>query len=127
MSEQLPVGSIGWIDITVDDASSLRDFYRDVTGWDCEGHSMGDYEDFVMKDATGTPVAGVCHAKGANAGVPPQWLLYVTVADLQASVAKAKERGAELVSGPRSAGGYGDIAILKDPAGAPFGLYQAKA
>jgi predicted enzyme related to lactoylglutathione lyase len=30
------IGKIGWIDMTVDDANSLRDFYKDVVGWKVE-------------------------------------------------------------------------------------------
>jgi len=33
MSDTNQVGKIGWIDITVDDATGLRDFYKEVVGW----------------------------------------------------------------------------------------------
>ena len=46
MTEQ--TGKIGWIDITVDDAGALRDFYADVVGLRPEPVSMGDYDDFNM-------------------------------------------------------------------------------
>ena len=41
MSEQ--TGKIGWVDMTVDDAAALRDFYADVVGLRPEPVSMGDY------------------------------------------------------------------------------------
>jgi predicted enzyme related to lactoylglutathione lyase len=46
MSEN--IGKIGWIDMTVDDASGLRDFYQQVVGWQVEDTSMGDYSDYTM-------------------------------------------------------------------------------
>lgn len=41
-------GKIGWIDMTVDDADSVRDFYKAVVGWGHEDVSMGDYADYSM-------------------------------------------------------------------------------
>src|SRR5438128_803527 len=42
---------------------------------------MGGYSDFTMSPpGGGAIVAGVCHARGHNADLPPQWLIYVTVA-----------------------------------------------
>jgi predicted enzyme related to lactoylglutathione lyase len=54
------IGKAGWIDISVDDAAGLRDFYANVVGWTPEGVSMGDYEDFTMNTPHGaSPVAGL--------------------------------------------------------------------
>src|SRR5262245_42193861 len=72
------VGKIGWIDLTVGDATRVRDFYEAVVGWKPEGVDMGGYQDFNMtQPATGSAVAGVCHARGVNAGFPAQWMIYV--------------------------------------------------
>ncbi len=124
-TEQKPVmGRIGWIDLTVDDAARVRDFYARVTGWTPEAADMGDYSDFSMLDAAGDPAAGVCHARGANADQPPQWMIYVYVADLDASLAACRAAGGEVVAGPKSHGAA-RFAVIRDPAGAVAGLYQA--
>src|ERR1019366_6647750 len=86
------IGTIGWIDLTIPNAVEVRDFYQAVTGWAVSEVPMGEYSDFCMlpaKDAA--PVAGICHARGPNAEIPPQWLIYITVADLDASVARCLE------------------------------------
>lgn len=126
MTMEKPVmGTIAWCDITVADASSLRDFYAEVTGWRPEPVAMDGYDDFSMvKPETGEPAAGVCHARGVNAAIPPQWLIYITVPDLASSVARALELGAEHISGATEAGDAGGFCVLKDPAGALFALYQ---
>lgn len=118
------LGTIGWTDLTTSDAAGLRDFYADVVGWTSEGCDMGGYEDFVMKAADGAPVTGVCHARGVNADVPPVWLIYVHVADLEAAVARTTAHGGRVVVAPRGAGG-GRMAVIADPAGTVLGLYQA--
>jgi predicted enzyme related to lactoylglutathione lyase len=43
MGDMADVGKIGWIDITVDDAEGLKDFYATVTGWKPERVEMGEY------------------------------------------------------------------------------------
>lgn len=123
MSEQSRAGTIGWIDLTVDNAESVRDFYKAVAGWEAEDVSMGDYSDYSMKPPGGEPVAGVCHARGGNANLPPVWMIYIVVADLDASVARVAEHGGAIVAGPMGAGGH-RYAIIKDPAGAMCALYQ---
>jgi predicted enzyme related to lactoylglutathione lyase len=117
-------GSIGWTDLTVPDAEKVRDFYAAVTGWTPSPVSMGDYSDYTMSDAAGNPAAGICHRRGPNADLPPVWLVYIVVADLTAALASCQKQGGEVLSGPRSAGG-GQFAVIRDPAGAIAGLYQA--
>ncbi len=124
MSSNENVGEIGWIDISVEDASGLQDFYAQVTGWQPEATSMGDYDDFTMKTPnSGTAVAGVCHARGSNAELPPQWLIYITVADVNASAAKCTEQGGKLIVPPRPMGSA-RFCVIEDPAGAVAALYQ---
>jgi len=119
------VGKIGWIDLTVGDAPRVRDFYEAVVGWKPEGVDMGGYQDFNMtQPATGSPVAGVCHARGVNAGFPAQWMIYVTVADLEASVRKVSELGGALVRPITGLGGQGRFAIVRDPEGAVCALFE---
>ena len=48
MAGNADIGRIGWIDISVDDARGLRDFYAKVVGWKPEDVSMGEYDDFNM-------------------------------------------------------------------------------
>lgn len=123
MTSPVP-GSVGWLDLTVEDAPRLRDFYSAVVGWKAEDVPMGGYSDWVMADpATGEPRAGVCHSRGGNAGLPPVWLVYVVVADLDASLAAARALGGELLSGPKAMG-EDRYAVVQDPAGATFALWQ---
>ena len=118
-------GTIGWRDLTVDNAEQLRDFYSEVAGWRSEPLSMGDYDDYVMLAPGGEAgIAGVCHARGPNANIPPQWLIYINVENLDASVGKVLELGGEIVDGPRPLG-EGRFAVIQDPAGAVCGLIEA--
>ena len=125
MGEQTPpVGAVMWRDLTVGNAAQVRDFYAAVAGWTAAAVDMGGYEDYsMMVPATGETVAGICHARGSNAKVPPQWLIYITVADVDASARRCVELGGAVLDGPRAMGG-GRFAVIRDPAGAVAALYR---
>ncbi|MGQ0838120.1 VOC family protein [Actinokineospora sp.] len=121
-----PVGKVVGFDLTVADADGVRDFYAAVVGWKPEGLDMGGYNDYFMMGAGGTFEAGVCHARGGNADLPPQWLAHVVVDDLDASLAKVVELGGSVVAGPKGEGND-RYCVIKDPAGAVISLRAAGA
>ena len=124
-SEKPPIGSIGWCDLTVGGADAVRDFYRDVVGWTSTDVDMGGYADYVMSQPfNGAATTGVCWARGANAGLPPVWLVYFVVASLETSLVQVRERGGKVLRKPASSGG-GRFAVVRDPAGAVCALYEA--
>lgn len=125
MSDNSQVGKIGWIDMTVDDADGVRDFYKRVVGWGSEDVSMGDYSDYSMTlPDSGDAVSGICHARGGNAGLPGGWLIYITVADVEASAAACTANGGEVLLEPKGLAG-GRFCIIRDPSGATAALFQS--
>ncbi len=119
MSDKPVTGTVGWFDLTVEDADGVRDFYREVVGWAASPLSMGDYNDYVMASADGTPVSGVCHARGANAGLPAQWLMYVNVEDIEASTAAVEKLGGALITPSKLQKGM-DLIVLSRILQEPF-------
>ncbi len=125
MSKQ-QVGSIEWHDLTVNDASGLKDFYQKVVGWDTSPVSMGGYSDFNCNQPdSGTTVAGICHARGPNQDLPAQWLMYVRVANVTRSIAQVITLGGQVITGPKPFGDD-DIVVIQDPAGAVMALVGAR-
>lgn len=119
------VGTVLWMDLTVPDAQKVRDFYSAVVGWQADALPMDGYDDYVMKaPGTGAGVAGICHARGDNKNQPPQWLIYITVADLDASLRTVGERGGKIVVPRRGSAEMGWFAVIEDPAGAVATLFQ---
>jgi predicted enzyme related to lactoylglutathione lyase len=115
-------GRIVWTDLTVPDAERLRDFYAAVVGWRPEPVDMGGYSDFnMMPPGCEEPVAGVCFSRKTNASMPPYWLIYVAVANLDESVDHCRRLGGAVVDGPRGMGEQ-RFCVVQDPAGAYMGL-----
>lgn len=122
-SEQIR-GAIEWQDLTVANADALRDFYSQVAGWTSQPLDMGGYDDYVMMTSDGGQVvAGICHARGSNANLPPQWMVYINVDDIEASVSRCVELGGEIIDGPRAIG-EGEFCVIRDPAGAVCALIK---
>lgn len=120
-----PLGSIAWKDLTVPNAEEVKNFYCEVAGWTAQAHNMGDYDDYVMMPSSGEePAGGICHAKGTNANIPPQWLMYITVEDVQKSADTCVELGGKILDGPKKMDGK-DFCVIQDPAGAIAALYEA--
>lgn len=119
------VGEIAWLDLTVEDAESVRDFYSEVVGWTFSPVDMGGYDDFCMyAPQSGEPSAGVCFARGSNAELPPVWLAYVVVENIDRSVAQCEELGGRVLAGPKDAGSEGKYCVIEDPAGAALALFE---
>jgi predicted enzyme related to lactoylglutathione lyase len=126
MSDAPQPGLVGWVDLTVDNAPEVRDFYRAVIGWEYREVQMDEgYADYSMTTMEGQDVTGICHARGPNEGLPAQWLVYFTVADLDLAISEVRARGGALLRAPfeMDAGRY---AVIRDPAGAVCALFQGK-
>ena len=117
-----PNGNFVWIDLTVPDADSIRDFYCKVAGWTWEALSLGEYNDYMIKNANGEPVAGICHQRGVNQNVPPYWLNYLKVESVNNSLDQCINSGGKLIDGPRKMG-ENTFIIIQAPAGAYVGLF----
>ena len=118
------VGRINWTDLTVPDADGIKDFYARVVGWTVKDHDMGEYQDYEMQSPdSGQTRAGICHTRGMNANLPPQWLVYINVADLEASMASCEELGGRVLAPARDLGS-GRMCVIQDPAGAVAALWE---
>ena len=117
-------GSVAWRDLTVDDAAAVRDFYAEVVGWSASEVDMGGYTDYELRTPAGDIAAGICHARADNAELPPVWLIYVIVEDLDASLSAVRAGGGEVEGPVRGGEGEDRWAVIRHPAGAALALYE---
>ena len=125
-SPESSVGRISWLDLTVSDASTTRDFYRQVVGWSVQDVEMkeGDirYADYNMLVEDRNPAAGICHARGVNVGLPPVWMIYLPVGDLAESLRRVEEEGGKVIKTMQGKDGEYAYAAVQDPMGAYLAL-----
>jgi uncharacterized protein len=118
-------GAITWTDLTVKNADEVKKFYSEVVGWESEPVEMGDYSDFNMKlPDGGEAVAGICHARGVNAALPAQWLVYIIVDDIERSASRCLEMGGKIIAGIKVMGSQGRYCVIEDPSGAVAALFE---
>ena len=124
-----PVGQIYWLDLTVADASPTRDFYRDVVEWSVQEVEIEDggerYIDFNMLRDDGDPEAGVCHARGDNADLPPVWMIYLPVGDLAESLRRVEREGGNGIKTIQGDDGDVVYSVIQDPVGVYLALCPA--
>jgi uncharacterized protein len=113
-------GSFVWSELTSSDPAKSKAFYSAVFGWD-----WGGSDSYPEAKVSGRTVAGLMPRQpDMPAGAPDSWLVYFGTADLDADVKKAAELGASVVAGPAEIPGTGRFAVLIDPQGAAFALFQ---
>lgn len=54
---------------------------------------MGKYNDYNIQNDNADIVAGICHNKGMNQGVPAQWIIYIKVLNISDSIAQCIAKG----------------------------------
>jgi len=115
--DQPKIGAIFWQDLRGDNADEVRDFYSQDVAWMHTDQDMVGCADYNMNDPeSGETVAGICHAKGSNAGLPPQLLVYIVVAEVAQSIKKCLELDGQVVDGPHILDGS-QFCVIQDPAG----------
>ncbi|MEV7727243.1 VOC family protein [Streptomyces sp. NPDC087917] len=119
---EFPEGAPCWADAMFTDVEGAKDFYADVLGWTF-GESSSEHGNYTQAYSDGKAVAAVVPPMpGADA--PSQWCLYFASSDAAATAEKAKAAGGELMMEPMRVGTFGTMAIVKEPSGAVFGIWQ---
>jgi predicted enzyme related to lactoylglutathione lyase len=122
-------GTPSWTDLATPDLAASRQFYGELFGWEFTDEDTGDPDNpYVMGRQGGKDVAGVMKltADMQAGGMPPVWSTYVTVKDVEASARQAKDLGGAVLSEPMDVMDAGRMAVLADPAGAVFCIWEPK-
>ena len=118
-------GTPCWADLGALDIARAREFYSDVFGWTVQpgGPETGGYS---VAELNGQGVAGLGPKMGSPEA-PAMWMTYLATSEADATAAKIKSAGGQLVVDPMDITDVGRMAVAVDPAGAVFGLWQARA
>jgi uncharacterized protein len=120
------VGALCWADLNTRDPEKAAAFYADWLGWTFETGKDG-YRHIINGTDKQNMIGGVPPEMHGPPGTPSHWMSYFHVADCKASAAKAAQLGASTMMPPDVMPDVGTIAVLADPQGAVFALYQPMA
>jgi uncharacterized protein len=116
-------GTVCWADLSTPDPDAATKFYGGLFGWDIST-SDNDPSGYLHIKNGDTFIGGIPPASMRNPQTPPHWMLYFLVSDCDASGAKAQGLGAQTLLPPMTVEHVGRMAILTDPQGAVFALFQ---
>jgi predicted enzyme related to lactoylglutathione lyase len=117
-------GTLCWADLSTPDVGLVKAFYEGLFGWKV-APSENDSSGYLHIQNGEEFIGGIPPAQYRNPNAPPHWMLYFAVADVDASTEKAKSQGAAIHMPPMSVEKVGRMAILGDPQGAVFSIFQA--
>jgi predicted enzyme related to lactoylglutathione lyase len=120
-----PPGVPCWVDTTQPSPDAAARFYGRVFGWEFEDRSTaGSPDPYLVAKLDGLDVAGV--GSQTQAGAPSSWATYIAVEGADAVAAAASVAGGHVIGGPFDIPDAGRMAVLADPTGAVFCLWQAR-
>lgn len=118
-------GSFCWVELGTSDADAARKFYTDLFGWGVNEIPMGEMGTYYIYTKDGKDCAAMYQIGGEMAGMPTNWMSYIAVTNADAVAEQAKGLGAKVVNGPFDVFDQGRMAVLVDPQGAHFSIWQA--
>jgi predicted enzyme related to lactoylglutathione lyase len=122
------LGRVMWPELHTPDVPGAVAFYAGLFGWKtspASGVESAQYVEWINGEAH---FGGMMPMRGPEwKGVPPHWMIYVTVADCDERAAKVKELGGAVCVPPTDVPNVGRFAVINDAQGATFSLIQMMA
>ncbi len=111
-------GMVSWTELTTTDPEAAKAFYGEVFGWRFQDSDMGEDGIYSVIQVGEQQIGGIMATPALAQGHPPTWSSYVTVDDLEATLAKATNAGGRILFGPKDIPEVGRFALVQDPQGA---------
>jgi predicted enzyme related to lactoylglutathione lyase len=119
VSSDFPEGVPCWVDAQLPDVEAGKRFYGELFGWTfAEGYGPDG-----LARLDGEPVAGLTRKRDGR--MPTVWTVYFATPDAGALSRRITDGGGQLITAPSPVDSLGTMALVTDPEGAVFGLWQA--
>ncbi|NJP04654.1 MAG: VOC family protein [Chloroflexaceae bacterium] len=124
--KQYPSGTFSWVDLVTTDAAGAKQFYTELFGWQSHDMPTGPEGVYTMLLLEDHEVAALYQmdAEQRSQQTPSHWLSYISVDNCDALVEQAQTLGATIVQAPYDVMDAGRMALIQDPTGARFALWQ---
>jgi hypothetical protein len=123
-----PPGAFCWAELGTTDAQRAKAFYSELFGWTYDDRPAGEFGVYTMCQLRGKDVCALYELppEMRKQGIPPHWMSYVAVASADAACEQGRKLGGKVQQGPFDVMDVGRMAILTDPTGATFSIWQAR-
>jgi uncharacterized protein len=126
--DEFRIGRFCWAELGTNDQPGAKAFYSKIFGWTPVDLTIGPDQVYTMFQLEQREVAAACTLSQDQMkhGVVPHWMLYVAVENADVTTGKAESLGARILVKPLDVFDAGRMAVLQDPTGAIFSIWQAK-
>lgn len=115
------VGHCNWNELGTGDPVAALAFYSARFGWQKgETMPMGEMGDYQIFDHHGEMIGAMM--RQVRTGMPPAWLFYFGVGDIDAAAKAVTDNGGTINDGPMDVPGGSFAVVASDPQGAMFGI-----
>lgn len=114
-----------WHELYSPDPTGSQAFYGSLLGWETREMPMGEGMTYTLWRNAGKDSGGMMKLSGPEMeGVPPHWMVYVEVADIEETARKVPELGGKIVVAPMAVPDVGTFIVVADPQGAHISFIQ---
>jgi predicted enzyme related to lactoylglutathione lyase len=114
-------GAFIWSELSTSDLAKSKSFYSEVFGWE-----WGGADEYAEAQVAGRTIGGVMPRRpDMPVDIPDSWLVYFGSTDVDTDAKKGAELGATVIVPPTDIPGTGRFAVIMDPQGAAFALFQS--
>ncbi|MDP1604534.1 MAG: VOC family protein [Legionella sp.] len=118
-------GQFCWNELATTSVKDAKDFYGEIFGWEFTDHKMGDITYTMIKNGD-KEFGGMWQIPNdQQEDIPPHWMGYILVDDLEKTLKKAESLGATIKMPATAAGDYGRFGIIIDPTGAHIAFWES--
>jgi predicted enzyme related to lactoylglutathione lyase len=120
-------GNFCWIELATSDQAGAKNFYSAIFGWSPADFPMGPNEFYTMFKLNGGDAAAAYTMREPERSMaPPHWNLYVAVESADNTAKLAGETGGKVLAGPFDVMTFGRMAVIQDPTGVVFCIWEPK-
>ena len=121
-------GTFCWPELSTTDQKAAVNFYRTLFGWEVNDSPIGPDEVYSTFQIRGKGVGAAYNQQPEERqhNVPPHWNSYVSVASADDAAKKAASLGGKVLAPAFDVMDFGRMAVIQDPAGAVFQVWESK-
>lgn len=124
--EQPKFGEFCWTELATPNVQAAKDFYGKTFGWKFVDHDMGNMTYTMIKMNDKKELGGIWSIpKDKQNEIPPHWMVYILVDNVDESLKKASQNGATILKSATDVADFGRMGIIIDPTGAHIALWQS--
>jgi predicted enzyme related to lactoylglutathione lyase len=117
-------GALTWTELATRDTKAAESFYTKLFGWTAKSDAVAPAFVYTEWSNGGRAIGGMMSMDGFPKEIPPYWMVYFVVNDVDAATATGSRLGGTTIVPPRDIPNVGRFSVLKDGQGAVFAVIK---